>query len=124
MGGAQGHEGDSHVPVRHHSGDCHSHRPESGRLQEGTCQPRSSCHEGSQIHRQVHHPGPCHVDGEDKASQEGRQGLACGSAEEEHLSQHLRHICTWTLHVALCLAQIFGREVCTCQFPMLMPRKK
>merc|ERR1712039_850846 len=106
--GAQGHEGDGHVPVRNHSGDCYSHRPESGRLQESACQPRGSCHEGSQIHRQVHHPGPCHVEGEDEArdkgSQEGRQGLACGSAEEEHLSQHLRHICTWTFHVALCVS--------------------
>merc|ERR1711972_688340 len=31
-----------------------------------------------------------------KASQEGRQGVRCGSAEEECLSQHLRYICTWT----------------------------
>merc|ERR1711948_32610 len=135
---------EGHVPVRNHSSDCYSHRPESGRLQESACQPRGSCHEGSQIRGQVHRPGPCHVEGENeardegrqagdvrqsrggegKASQEGRQGLACGSAEEEHLSQHLRHICTWTFHAALCLAQIFGREVCTCHSPTLMSRKK
>merc|ERR1712151_1034418 len=115
---------DGHVPVRNHSSDCYSHRPESSRLQESACQPRGSCHEGSQIHRQVYRPGPCHAEAEDeacdegrqagdvwqsrggegKASQEGRQGLACGSAEEEHLSQHLRHICTWTFHVALCVS--------------------
>merc|ERR1711870_116731 len=105
-------------------GGCYSHRPESGRLQESARQPRGSCHEGSQMHGQVHRPGPCHVEGEDEASEEDRQGLARGSAEEEHLSQHLRHICTWTFHVALCLAQIFGRQVCTCRFPMLMSRKK
>merc|ERR1712151_1083044 len=41
--------------------------------------------------------------GEGKASQEGRQGLCCGSAEEERLSQHLRRVCMWTFHVARCV---------------------
>merc|ERR1712217_421996 len=32
-------------------------------------------------------------------------GKASGSAEEECLSQHLRYICTWTFHVALCVSR-------------------
>ena len=43
-------------------------------------------------------------------------GRRRGSAAEDPMSQN-PHVRVDIPHLALCLAQIFSREVCTCSFP-------